>query len=158
MQKKSRKKMPLSGAVAGGKLDTDEDFGVLKHDHKHNPNSEPLSCSRTGALVAVWPAQKRSLRASCPLLTHQRHEPRGIAAVQFEILNPFRGPQIPADGPQRRSKIAATMELLDLNASELDHLRPFFGFIRNQLAELGWSHHHRVGAQGRESSLEGRVG
>jgi hypothetical protein len=68
MQKKSRKKMPLSGAVAGGKLDTDEDFGVLKHDHKHNPNSEPLSCSRTGALVAVWPAQKRSLRASCPLL------------------------------------------------------------------------------------------
>jgi hypothetical protein len=61
------------------------------------------------------------------------------------ILDPFRGPQIPADGPRRRSKIAATIELLDLNASELDHLRPFFGFIRNQLAELGWSHDHRIG-------------
>ena len=53
---------------------------------------------------------------------------------------------------------AATMELLDLDACELDHLCPFFGFIRNQLAELSWSHNHRVGAQGREPSLKGRIG
>jgi hypothetical protein len=41
MQKKSRKKMPRSDEIGSGKVDMDEDFGVLKHDRKHNPNSEP---------------------------------------------------------------------------------------------------------------------
>jgi hypothetical protein len=49
MQKKSRKKMPLYGGpitqyeeyAITGKAPQDEDFGVLKHNHKHRPNTEP---------------------------------------------------------------------------------------------------------------------
>ena len=53
MQKKSRKKMPLSDKVGSGpitqheeyaitgKANQDQDFGVLKHDHKNRPNTEP---------------------------------------------------------------------------------------------------------------------
>src|SRR6516225_1115522 len=47
---------------------------------------------------------------------------------------------------------------LRLDTGEFDHLRPFFDFIRNQPVELGWSYHHRVGAQGRKPSLDGGIG
>jgi hypothetical protein len=52
----------------------------------------------------------------------------------------------------------ALFRSLRLDACEFNHRRPFFGFIRNQLTELGWSHDHRVGAQGRKPSLEGGIG